>query len=186
MKQDKRVCAELYAGMQAEEARYRGQWDEYKEQMKLKREAALATDKLKEADKALKGAKKERKHEEQVLAAMVSARAFTLPMLGNGKKKGGTQQNQKNRYEVLERVRAVAELSPEQTNNWHLFKIAWDEAMAVFHGDTWGETFAQMMKTVLDDLLAGKTDALSVFVENEKKRILSTVPALVIPAPAGG
>ena len=107
-------------------------------------------------------------------------------MLGNGKKKGGTQQNQKNRYEVLERVRAVAELSPEQTNHWHCFKIAWDEAMAVFHGDKWGEYFAQMMKTVLDDLLAGKTNALSVFVENETKRILSTVPALVIPAPAGG
>ncbi len=57
MKQDKKVCADLLAGMQAEEARYRGQREEYKEQMKLKREAARVTEELKKADKALKKAK---------------------------------------------------------------------------------------------------------------------------------
>ena len=86
--------------------------------MKLKREQAFATAELKETDKALKKAKTYRKHEKKVLTAIVSARAFTLPMLGHGRKNGGAQQNQKNRYEVLERVREVAELSLEQTTHW--------------------------------------------------------------------
>ena len=52
--------------------------------------------------------------------------------------------------------------------------------MVAFHKDKWAEAFAEMMQQLLQDLLAGKTDALSVFVENEKTRVLSHVPALVI------
>ena len=95
--QDKRVCAELYAGLQAEESRYRSHRADYAEQMKLKREKALATAELKDAVKAMEKARKDRKHEEKVLTAIVSARAFPLPMLGNGRRNGGAQQNQKNR-----------------------------------------------------------------------------------------
>ena len=43
-----------------------------------------------------------------------------------------------------------------------------------------------MVQKVLQDLLAGLTDALSVFVETEKARVLSDVPALVIPLPESG
>ena len=45
------------------------------------------------------------------------------------------------------------------------------------------EFFAERVQKVLQDLLAGQTDALSVFVETEKARVLSDVPALVIPLP---
>lgn len=58
--------------------------------------------------------------------------------------------------------------------------------MAAFHKETWAETFAQMMQKTLQDLLAGKTDALPVFVEDEKARVLSHTPALVIQLPENG
>ena len=43
-----------------------------------------------------------------------------------------------------------------------------------------------MMQKILQDLLAGKTDAFSVFVENEKVRVLLNVSALAIHLPEGG
>ena len=58
--------------------------------------------------------------------------------------------------------------------------------MAAFHKDQWAAVFAEMMQICLEDLLAGQTDALSVFVENEKARVLGDVPALVVPLPESG
>ena len=55
--------------------------------------------------------------------------------------------------------------------------------MSTFHKENWAEYFAQMVNKVLLDLLGGQTNALSLFVENEKARVLSHVPALVIPPP---
>jgi hypothetical protein len=46
--------------------------------------------------------------------------------------------------------------------------------------------FAEMVQNILHALLAGHSDALSVFVENEKARVLSNVPALVIPLHGNG
>ena len=43
-----------------------------------------------------------------------------------------------------------------------------------------------MVQNILKDLAAGQIDALSVFVENEKARVLSNVLALVIPLPESG
>ena len=58
--------------------------------------------------------------------------------------------------------------------------------MAEVHGVTWGGLFAEIIQKLLDDLLAGKTDALSVFMEDEKKRVLGEVLALFRPsAPSG-
>ena len=58
--------------------------------------------------------------------------------------------------------------------------------MVAFHMEKWPAVFAEIMQKLLQDLLAGKTDALSVFVENEKARVLSDVPALVIHLPGSG
>ena len=55
--------------------------------------------------------------------------------------------------------------------------------MMAFHKEQWAAVFAQVVQNILTDLLEGQTDALSVFVENEKARVLSNVPALVIPLP---
>ena len=117
---------------------------------------------------------------------MVSAKAFTLTQLGQGRKHGGTLAHQKHRADVLERVREVAELSPQQTCHWNLFKRAWDETMAETHGINWGKLFAEIVQNLLDDIYARKTDALSLFMEKERQRVLGAVPALVIPAAPGG
>ncbi len=162
--------------MEAEEAQLRIARSDFHEQMKLTKEQARATLTLKEVDAILKKARKDRKRDDKVLTAMVSATSLTLAMLGHGKEHGGIQQHQKNRQEVLERVREVAELSPEQTCHWGFFKLTWDQQMAEVHGVTWGGLFAEIIQKLLDDLLAGKTDALSVFMEDEKKRVLLAAP----------
>lgn len=64
--------------MQAEEARFRHARVEYTEQMKLKRENKLATDKLQETDRTLKQAKEEMRQNAKVLEAMNKSRAYTL------------------------------------------------------------------------------------------------------------
>ena len=53
--------------------------------------------------------------------------------------------------------------------------------MAAFQKENWAGFFAEMMQTFLDELLTGQADALSVFVENEKARVLDDVLALVVP-----
>ena len=58
--------------------------------------------------------------------------------------------------------------------------------MAEVHGEAWGGLFAEIIQKLLDDLLAATTDALSVFMEDEKKRVLGDVPALVLPAAPSG
>ena len=58
--------------------------------------------------------------------------------------------------------------------------------MAEFHGIKCGQLFAEIVKDLLDDISAGKTDALSLFMEAERQRVLGAVPALIIPAAPGG
>ena len=169
--------------MLAEDAKYRHARVAYAEQMNLTRESRKVADALKGTDRTLKKAKQDIKHHDKVLVALTASRAYTVKMLGEGHKKGGTTQHAKNRRQVLEQVREVAELAPEQTHHWHLFKTAWDDAMVAFHPEKWAGVFAEIVQSLLKDLLAGKTDALSLFMENEKTRVLSNVPALVIHLP---
>ena len=102
-------------------------------------------------------------------------------MLGKGKKRGGTQQNQEARLEVLQRLRRAAELSPEQTSQGELFTTNWDREMAEAHGEDWAELFAEMVQQVLNDLGEGRSNALSVFMRNETRRVLAETPALLVP-----
>ena len=81
----------------------------------------------------------------------------------------------------MERVRSAAELSPEQRNDWDIFKAERDKAMAEIHGEGWAELFAQMVQQVLNDLSEGRGNALSVFMHNETKRVLADTPALLVP-----
>ena len=106
---------------------------------------------------------------------------YPLEMLGKGNKKGGNQQHQKARLEVLQRLRRAAELSPEQTSQWEYFKTTWDQEMAETFGVDWAELFAEYVQQVLNDLKEGRSDALSVFMHNETKRVLGYIPALLVP-----
>ena len=85
---------------------------------------------------------------------------------------------------MLERLRRAAELSPAQTTTWEFFKQTWDQQMAGIHGEGWAELFAQMMQQVLNDLGEGKSNALSLFMNNETRRVLSDTPALFVPGAA--
>jgi len=78
-------------------------------------------------------------------------------------------------------MRRVAELSAAQTSAWDFFKNTWDQEMAEAHGHNWAELFAQLVQQVLNDLAEGRSNALSVFMDNETRRVLSDTPALLVP-----
>ena len=53
--------------------------------------------------------------------------------------------------------------------------------MAEAHGENWAQLFAEMIQRVLNDLADGRSNALSVFMHNETKRVLADTLALVVP-----
>ena len=149
--------------------------------MQQNRERARVEHEQEEAKAKLRWARKEQRDAEAVVTAMEEVEVYSLEMLGKGKKKGGFQQHQKARLEVLQRLRRAAELSPEQTSQWEYFKTTWDREMAETHGEDWAELFAQLVQQVLNDLSEGRSNALSVFMHNETRRVLAEIPALLIP-----
>ena len=175
------LLKEMRAGLEAEEAVYRRGRLEFQEYMKQKREKKRVENELKEAKASLQRARKEQRDAEAVVTAMEEVKWYSLEMLGKGKKRGGTQQNQKARLEVLQRLRKAAELSPEQTSQWEYFKTTWDREMAEAHEEDWAELFAELVQQVLNDLAEGRSNALSVFMHNETRRVLAETPALIVP-----
>ena len=117
---------------------------------------------------------------EAVVTVMEEVKVYSLEVLGKGKKRGGTHQNQKARLEVLQRLRRAAELSPQQTSQWEYFKTNWDREMAEAHGEDWAELFAELVQQVLNDLGEGRSNALSVFMHNETRRVLAETPASLV------
>ena len=115
---------------------------------------------------------------DDVATAMYVVRAYQLHQLGHGKKNGGLSDHKQNRFDLLDRVRsvAVAELSPSQACQWVTFRAAWDERMAAVHQENWGSLFREMVMAQLNDLVDKQTDALSVFMEDEKRRTLHGMP----------
>ena len=83
--------------------------------------------------------------------------------------------------EVMERLRRVAALSPQQTADWEYFKTTWDKTMAAAAEEDWAAMFAQIVQKIMDDLAAGTTNALSEFMHRETHRALGTVAALMVP-----
>ena len=89
-------------------------------------------------------------------------------------KNGGLSDHKQNRFDLLDRVRSVAELSPSQACQWVTFRAAWDERMAAVHQENWGLLFREMVMDLLNDLVDKQSDDLSVFME--KKRTLDGMP----------
>jgi hypothetical protein len=102
-------------------------------------------------------------------------------VFGEGEKNGGSAQFQKTRFEVLDRVRAIAALSAEQLNDWENFKVRLDKKMASTHGEAWADLFAGWINNVLEELAAGNANAFSDFMFRESKRVLAGLPVLVLP-----
>ena len=114
--------------------------------------------------------------------AQYSSKAYSLSQLGDGRKNGGTKDHQKHRFEVLDRLRAVGDVSLEQAGQWVAFRTAWDEKLAAVHNEHWAQYFSEMVQALFTDLSKpGSENALSVFIEREKIRVLGDVPMLCLP-----
>ena len=116
-----------------------------------------------------------------MVTARETIKAYSLFSLGKGKKNGGGAQCQKLRFEVLERIRAIAPLSAEQANDWENFKLSWDKEMSSTHGEDWADLFAEWTNHVLEELAAGNANAFSLFMFHESQRVLAHHPVLVVP-----
>ena len=53
--------------------------------------------------------------------------------------------------------------------------------MADAQGEDWTELFSHIVQKVINDLVDGKRNALSIFMEQESKRVLTAVPSLNAP-----
>ena len=122
------------------------------------------------------------KEQERIISAIAATRCMTLSDLGHDKPKGGTNDNKKNRFTVLDRIRSVSALTPAQATTWHAFREMWDERRKNVLGHTWGKTFAEEAKQILDDVQRGVPDALSRWMESERIRILPDAQCLFLPA----
>ena len=90
---------------------------------------------------------------------------------GEGYKTCDFEERQNKRFNVLDQVRSVSKFSPTQASQWVAFRTAWDEKMAAYCQENVGFHFGEIVMAVLTDLADSKTDALSDFVEHEKKRL---------------
>ena len=89
--------------------------------------------------------RKETRDADAVVTATEAMKTCSLDSMGGGKKNAGGKEAQKTRFEVLERFRAVAALSPEQSNDWEYFKTTWDTIMKEAHGQNWPQLFAEIL-----------------------------------------
>ena len=167
--------------LDTEEQRAREQRAELQAHVRHVKETKRVAQELKDTTEQLKRARKANREAEAVVTAREAIKSWSVWMLGKGKKKGGCAKCQTERFKVLERVRLVAELSPEQRNDWEYFKTSWDREMANGHGEDWAEMFAEIMQHVLDELSAGNRNALSDFMHRETQRVLAHIPVLQVP-----
>ena len=98
-----------------------------------------------------------------------------------GQPHGGTEENQKLRFAVLERLRAVAWLTPLQNEFWHIFKEKWDEWGKNALGQDWWLIFVREVECIQKRLLDGDVEAASKWMEYERVRVLDDCPILQIP-----
>ena len=138
---DPEVGKALKASLVAEQALYHRQRVEFQEQAQKKKDLKRISDQFEQMKEKIRKAQKEHKAAEAVVTASEFKKTFSVAALGQGKKNGGGAACQKARFQVMERIRAAAELSPEQANDWEFFKTTWDREMADAHQEMWGGSF---------------------------------------------
>ena len=180
-KTDPVVIQEMKAILDAEEETYRRDRVEFQEQMRQTREKDRVRKELACASAQLKETRAKIREAEAAVAAKEQFKKYIEEMLGHGKRKGGGAHCHRARMEVMNRLRKVADLSPEQTADWEYFKTAYDQAMVDAVGKDWGRMFSQIVQQIIEDVVAGKTNALSEFMYNETLRVLPKVVALTLP-----
>ena len=100
-------------------------------------------------------------------------------MVGDGEKNGGTLAHKKNRYDVLERLRRIGNLSLTQQGQWEWFKTHLDSCEASTRGTCWGQVFAETTEYLFGRLLQGDEAAFSHFMKTETERVLGGTCVLV-------
>ena len=75
---------------------------------------------------------------------------YTKAGFGFGHKNGGFKEHQKNRFEALDRIRAVSCLTKPQMEVWKPFLKAWDDIRAKSSDVLWGEAFAEEAQHILN------------------------------------
>ena len=144
--------------------------------------AASLQKEIADAKELLKKRKAQVLEAENLLEMKHAFKTFSPEMLGHGHAKGAGAAGRKRRHEVLDRMAHTGTgLSAGQKNDWAWFKDSWDEAMLSEHTAEWGGVFAQYIQGILDRLDKGATNAFSLFVQDETKRVLAMVPALQVP-----
>ena len=133
----------------------------------------------KAAEAKLKKAKQRIQDIEGAEDSLNELKSFTPASLGQGHARGGGPPHVKLRMEVLDRVaRHGGGLTPQQRNNWTLFKQAWDQARAEHHKREWGLVFAEIMQGLLEKIRDVPGPAVSTFMHNEAREWLATLPTL--------
>ena len=99
--------------------------------------------------------------------------------VGQGSRHADGANARTKRVKVLDRLARInAGLSPGQKNDWSWSKEAWDAAMVAEHSERWAEVFSTWMQSLLND---GRSNAFSIFVHDETRRVFSGVAALHVP-----
>ena len=176
---DDAVLNDFYRLRHAEEMRRLEQDQIVAERKERWREAERAIADKKKAEKELQVKRRKLQELEGVYACKHAIKNFTVEHLGKGEKNAGGAKGRNNRWEVLDRLsRAKAGLSAGQRNDWQWFKVAWDKAMVEKHGEDWPELFATWIQEVLID---HRSNAFSIFVHNETRRVFHGAAALQVP-----
>ena len=102
--------------IEAENAIYIQRQHDFTDLMKQKRKKAEAQRAVIKAKKQLKQISQKKKEQEKILAAATAARTYTPGMLGQDQPNGGFQGHMKKRYEVLDRIKAIAYLTHPQSD----------------------------------------------------------------------
>ena len=127
----------------------------------------------------LKQVRNEMKDLEATRATRHAIKTFTPESLGSGSNNAGGAKCRDRRFEVLDRLaRYRVGLSPAQKNDWNFFKESWDLHMVHEYGAAWADTFAGWIQEVLDD---DRSNAFSLFVHSETKRVFKDLVALHVP-----
>jgi hypothetical protein len=149
------------------------------QQKERKREATKAIADRNAAVAELNKTRRLIKEMESTRASVHAIKTFTLDALGAGSPNAGGPKARNRRWEVLERLaRMKAGLSAGQRNDMPWFKEAWDQAMVTQHGTEWAALFSAWVQNVLDD---ERSNAFSVFVYNETRRVFQGTSALHVP-----
>ena len=176
---DDAVLNDFYRLRHAEEMRRLEQDQIVAERKERWRDAQEAIEAKKKAEKELQVKRRKLQELEGAYACKHAIKNFTVEHLGKGEKNAGGAKGRNNRWEVLDRLsRAKAGLSAGQRNDWQWFKEAWDKAMVAKHGADWPELFATWIQEVLSDQ---RSNAFSIFVHNETRRVFHGAAALQVP-----